>query len=289
MKKLFLILILTFTHLAQAISCSIDTYSFIYNISSNLDGKIIKRSDCSIEIQNEFIERISNSNGQLPVALIESQLQRDKLNSISITPQEIKVTDLKSYIQDRIKLTNNRRISSLKSLTHINSINSDVPLRPTFDCKNCNRNGERNLKLQVEEKFYWLSMTIKEPKVVWVPQKAITAFSSNLEQNNFQSKLIYDEGETNYFFDIKNIRFYKTTQTIHSGTPLLASKLTPNKLIHSGKKVTLFLRGKNISLKSTVIANQNGYLDEVIELKNPKSNKKFIARVIDYNTAEVQL
>lgn len=287
MKNLNLIIFFTVFNISYSISCDIITYPYIYLISSNIDKKIIKQSDCSASIQNEFIEQISNSHGKLPVSLIASQLS--KQTAVNILPDQIQVTDMKSYLQERVKLSNNRRIVSLNSLTNIRSINSQIPLRPIVECHNCDRIGTRTIKLQVKDKFFWLNLTIKEPKTVWVPINNIAAYSTNLNRNEFISKLIYDQSESKFFYDIKNIQYYKTTQELKAGIPLLASKLAAKQLVRAGKKVVLLLKGKNISLKSSVIANQNGRLGEIIELKNPKSNKKFIAKVIDINTAEVQL
>lgn len=287
MKVLYILLVFIVLNLNHSLACDIVTYPYIYVISSSLDHKIIKKSNCSPSIQNEFIEKISNSHGQLPVQLIASQLSQEV--KVNIKPFQIQVVDMKGYLQERIKLSNNRRIISLNSITNIRSVNSQVPLRPIVNCHHCNKIGTRNIKLQFEDKFYWLSVTIKEPKVIWVPLLNIAAYSSNLSRNQFTSKLIYDQSESQFFIDMKNINYYKTTQELKSGVPLLATQLTPRQLVKAGKKVTLLLKGKSLSLKSSVIANESGRLGEIIELKNPKSNKKFIAKVIDYNTAEVQL
>lgn len=289
MKRLnFFILILTF-NTGYAFSCDIITYPYIYIISGNLDYKIIKKSNCPLNVQNSFIETISYSNGQLPIPIIQSQIAPSEFETVHIIPSQVQVTDMQDYLQERVQLVNNRKIFNLRSLNNINSIHSNFAISPIIHCNGCDQSGEKNIKLQIADKYYWFSMTIKEPRQIWTPKKDLPAYTDTFSNDDFETKLIFDTGKNSYFYDLKNIKYYKTTRKLSKGSPLLNSSLTPQRLVVPGKKVTLILKGKNISLKSQVLAIQTGHIGDILEFKNPRSNKKFIAKVIDFNTAEVQL
>jgi flagella basal body P-ring formation protein FlgA len=65
--------------------------------------------------------------------------------------------------------------------------------------------------------------------------------------------------------------------------------LTPKKLITYGQRVKLSIQTKTVTLKTIGIAKKSGHYGEFIEIENPKSKKRFLAKVIDFNKAIVEL
>jgi flagella basal body P-ring formation protein FlgA len=273
----------------NSIACEIVSYSQIYRVENQLDKKIIRKSNCDESIQQKFIQSVTNASGNLPVNMIERTLMGDSIEDVEISPSSITILDMKDYLAEKLMFKNNRRITHIKSLTNISSIQPKANITPIVHCSNCDATGEKNIKVSFNDKYFWFNITVKQPYKVWVPKKNISAFNKSLKRSDFISKIIYDLGNKSYFEDIKNIRFYRTTQAIKADTPLLSTRLVPLKLVRVGQKVTLFLKGKSVNLKSKVMAKSSGIINDIVELKNPRSNKKFIAKVIDFNTAEIEL
>ena len=62
-----------------------------------------------------------------------------------------------------------------------------------------------------------------------------------------------------------------------------------DRLVQYGQKIKLKYKTKNIELDAIAIANGNGKYGDFIQVINPRSKKKVLAKIIDYNKAEIEL
>lgn len=288
MNFLKILIALSFLSISHADECNINFSSFIYRYKNAKNVDLIKNSTCNDEIKNEILTYISNVEGKVLTPILSKQLSEKYSIDIFINPEIINVIDLKNEITKYLNINENEKIFNLKSLNNSSSVQSDSD-EINFSCENCNFPGQHNLKIEINQQSFWFNFEIKKEYLVWIATQDIAPFSDNLNPNNFIQKTIYDIGNKNFFQNLTTLKFYKTNKQIKADQPLLISQLSPISLVRPGKKVSLIIKGKSLSIKNHAISKQSGNYGDYIELQNINSNKKFMAKVSDFNTAEIEL
>lgn len=85
------------------------------------------------------------------------------------------------------------------------------------------------------------------------------------------------------------LNHYQLNRTVTSRQPLRWADLQELMLIEKGRTVTVRARSGMLTVTAIAIALQDGARDDVILLRNTQSHAKIHARVIDENTAEINL
>ena len=288
MKILLLVLILfSFGSFANG-PCNITTYDQIIKINKNQDDTIIKDSNCSGEIEQSFIDFIESANGKLQADYLAHYFKTEYNIDLTILPKTIAVSHIKDIIQEKIK-NKNAVVKSVTSLMPQASILLSQTENIHIDCKNCDTAGTKNISLGFKGQTYWLNTLIHLKRKSFVLSKNVMTLNEKLESDYFQEKTILDSGSKMLFEDIDNIRFYQLTRYLKKGDILNRSDLTPRTLVQYGQKIKLQYKSKNIQLDSTAIASGNGKFGDFIQVMNPRSKKKVLAKIIDYNKVEVEL
>lgn len=289
MKKLS-ILILTFIfYQTNLFACELISFNNILRINQFIDNKVIKKSSCPQNINEHFTNIIKNSDGKVSSTII-NQLIFDKFKiKTEILPNQINVLDLKNIMSRKLDLTSEQKIFQIKSINNINSFSSEEFINIKLISNQSLEIGENNIQISINDRQFWLNLILQQAKNVWVAKDNISPFKKDLSPHDFKSIRIFDHQKKDFFNNIESIQYYKTNKSIEKNTPVTYSHISPLNLVYPGKKVKLHLKGNNINISHNAIAKQNGHYGSIIELENIKSKKKFFAKIIGFNEAEVNL
>lgn len=269
-------------------ACEIETYPEIYKIKKELSQALIINSNCSNTEKRTFLSIIAASSGKLPEVILKERLKEQLNKDITIKPKTIFVSSLADFINENMELQNNRKLFKLKSITGASAIYGRN-IRLSSECAQCHKLGEVSIKVKKGDKQFWFSAIIKEPRKVWVATKTILPFQNNLSKKLFSSKMTYFTDKKTPFTDFQNINFYRFNRKINKGDIIFNNNLSPVKLIQYGQKVKLKIKGQGIKLQSFGISKSSGFINQYIELRNPKTKKTYNAKVIDYNQVEINI
>ncbi len=286
--RIFLILTFFISSSFAADSCEIVSYAHIIKINKVLDDTIIKTSNCSSQINQSFIELISNANGKLQNQAIKQYLKAEKGTTVSLTPVKINVATLIDLVQQKFG-SSDRIISKVSSLIGKSALLFNSQEKMDLSCQNCNGNGSKNLKLKTSHKTFWISANFKTKTKAFKVSNSLIRSTPILQTSDFEQVNIVNHNPSVYFQDIKNIKYYRLNKHLQKGDILKTTDLTPKNLITYGQRVKLTILNKNIHLKSVGIAKKNGKIGQYIEIENPTSKKIFLGKVTNYNEATVEL
>lgn len=287
MKKLILLLFLIpITSLASD-KCKITTFHQIIKINPSLDDSIIKDSNCSEEINSTLINFIETANGKLQSEYLSQYFKNEYQLNIEFYPNAITISHIKDHILDSIS-NPDAVIKNITSMLPSSAITLAKGENLKINCNNCNKAGSKNIAIEFENKKYWLNAKLYLKRKTFVLTKNIISLNERLDESYFKSKTILDDGSFPLFNNIDHIKFYQLTRFLKQGDVLKRGDLTPREVIRFGQKVNLNFKSENIELNSTAVANANGKFGDFIPVINPRSKKKFLAKVVDFNKVEVE-
>lgn len=100
-----------------------------------------------------------------------------------------------------------------------------------------------------------------------------------LNARNAKIIAFYGNAPTDVLFSLDDKQPMEAIRTIRSGQPLRASDLRPSLMIKKGDSVILTVQSGMLTINSTMIALENGKLDQQVRLLNPESNEEVPALV----------
>ncbi len=267
-------------------NCEINSYEKIFKINKILDNLIIKNSNCSESINQKFIEIVSNASGKINHQFISNYI--DEEAQIKVSPKIIMVETINTVISEQLGLKD-LVIVKTHSLLGKSAVTLSSNDMISVACQNCNDIGTKNIKLNINKEQLWLTSTIGKKVSVFKPIQNLNRQTPILSKDDFSPTSTVMTSKGNYFTDIENIRFYKLNRNLDNRSFLKNTDLTAKNLVSFGQKVKLKIKTKNIELKSIGTAKRGGRLGDFIEVQNPKSQKVFLGKIIDYNKVLVEL
>jgi flagella basal body P-ring formation protein FlgA len=291
MLKLLFLLLTTVSY-AKTEHCRIITYPQLVIIEPSIydHRKIVKETTCPSETMERFTSLINNASGNLKSTSLNNYLRSSRIR-VSLSPDNIKIVQLRDLMYDGIVNKEEFLIKDLKQLSNLKVIKTDSPIK--INCKRCDETGQKNIKVYYydnnKEKQVWVGAKLLRKRFALVAKNNLAPFTSNLNERLFEKRMITTEDTKDMFIDQKSLRFFKTNKMVRKGKPLLRRDLTPMTLVNSGRKVIVLIKKDNIKLKSMGISRSNGAFADFVEVTNPKTKKKFLAKVIDENKVELEL
>jgi len=92
-----------------------------------------------------------------------------------------------------------------------------------------------------------------------------------------------------YFINIEDILGLQTKQIVNPGRPIFTSMVELPDIILRGDVVKILVKMKNMEIKATGTALQNGKRGERIRVQNQSTGKKLTAEVLDEKTVIIEL
>ncbi|MBC74872.1 MAG: flagella basal body P-ring formation protein FlgA [Halobacteriovoraceae bacterium] len=267
--------------------CTMQTSARVYKINKILDSSFIKSTNCSTEAKNHFVRFVSSASGKLNPKHLSHLFSTEYGQSIQFA-NPIEVVDARDFVAEKLK-NKDLVIESLSSLYGKASINLEESDRLSIECAKCEKPGNKNIKLKINGKTFWLNAKIKIKRKGYRLKTDVAAFSDNLDSTIVEQTYGIDSGKVALFSDVNNLKFYRTRRPISKGSLLKQSDLILKNLVRYNNKVEVHIKSDSLSLKTKALARENGKLGQLVKLFNPKTKKVLTGKVIDYNKVLVEL
>jgi flagella basal body P-ring formation protein FlgA len=287
MKNTLLINLLTFTFSLASIACELETYPHIYKLSATLSDDLIIKTNCTDDTKNKILQFLSAIEGRLNSRILSTSLKLKE--DFLLLPKVINVYNTQALLNKQLgdKYISFANTTSLYSNSFIGSKKSTPQV--IFECKNCSQVGEKNIRFKIDKTSTWLSSTLLKKTSGYKAKQSIPLINPVLNMNDFEKVTVNTQVKTPLFTDIKNIRFYQLTKNLSANDLLSVNNLTLKTIISRGQKIRVSIKNKNVKIETIGIAMKSGKIGDFIQVKNPKSNKITLAKVIDFNKVHIEL
>lgn len=284
-KKIAFIFFLCASSMTAKAKCHIDFYQYLFKSSHDMTKTVIKDSTCDPLINTVLIKFFNTTEGSIRTQNITQYIPELADKNVSISPEIINVISLKNYIQKNlstdIKLQSYRAVRkktfALDTLKHLN-----------FECRNCDTPGKKEVKISTFNNGLWCSI-ITEKRYEVLKTKRNLSHASRISIDDLEKDYIYSTKPLAPYNDLSQIRFYKTTRPLRKGAILTQEMLKSIDVIKRNQRVKTILESSGIQIKTFAIARENGHLGDYIQLVNPRTKKKYTAKIIDFNTVAIKL
>ncbi len=307
MKKLILVAFLFSMNLyAQTLgdrvipkTCRIELFSKVYRLESSQTlgtQDIIRKSDCEDSLNLKLSQIVANSNGSASAEFLQRELAREYLNiNIEITPRKLTFLDLNISLREQLASGTNLYFLDTKSLNGLRSLGLVEGEQLQSICESCTSFGEKNIKIDISNplsstlRTVWFTSKMMAKIKVFKAKRTLSFQQKHLTADDFYSDEIFSGNPDNTLSNLENIAFYKANKTIQQGAIVSNLDLQAVNLINYGIPVSVTLKNQNINLQKTALPTRSAQFGELIELKNPNSNKAIAGRVVDYNKVVIEL
>lgn len=299
MNRLFL----SFTFIALIIglfqtsvySCEIEAPKSLIitkDIESYELNSAFKYKNCDSEQIKAFNILLTDYSGKLNQRVLTAEIQ-DKRIKLS---NSFQVQSLSSALNERITLPKKWKIIDLKLIgqsSHFFTLSNEQHLQ--VSCNNCNNTGTKNIKMDIvnpvanTKASYWVSGNVAVAVTALVTKNNISITNKALKRNNFEMKTVYSARPESFFTFEDKLPYYKANRPLRSGQVVHFNDISPLNLVTMGTPVQVKLNSKGLKLQATGIPTRSGKLGEIIQLKNPKTNKVIIGKITNFNEVEVEL
>ena len=282
----FFCLFISFFQLS-ALACEIHTFAHIFKLSPSLTDDILIKSDCPRELNIKVVEFLSSIDGKLNSRILSSGVSAKQ--EIILIPDVINIHSAEKILNKKFgnEIISFSNTTSLYSNSFITS-NHKTP-QVDFKCNNCKDVGHKNIRLFVDKKPIWLSSTLFKKLTAYKVKQTISTMNPILSIDDFEKITLLSEAKTPLFTDIENIRFYKLTKNLSANDLLQVNHLTPKTIVSKGQRIKISIKNNSVKIDTTGIAMRSGKLGDYIQVKNPNSNKKTLAKIIDFNKVHIEL
>lgn len=290
--KLVLLLTLT-SFLTYAGDCFIKTAPVLLVIDSKgaLPQEAIIDSNCSERVQNQFVTLALNASGSLSEKRLNYYLQRSS-GRVTLKPHLILIKQFADLIYTNLN-TSDMIAKNIKQLSNKKILRLSHDHEIKLSCDNCSKTGPQNIKISLqnskEKKELWVSLELLRKRFALRLKRTLNPFTGSLSIGLFEKvEVPLNEGVA-LFTDIKNLKFYRTNKTIKKGDVLKISDLSPINLVQAGRKVEVNIKRNKLLLRTIGVSKSMGKIDDLVEVYNPKTRKKYLARIIDENKVMIEL
>ncbi|MBF0361829.1 MAG: flagellar basal body P-ring formation protein FlgA [Oligoflexia bacterium] len=265
---------------------------------TDVDNQLIRESNCSKDIKQEIIKTIVSIKGKINEDSLNF-LIKNKLVHVGLQPSTIQIYNLNDYLKDLFSLDENKIFNNSKILSTKNYIaldedeyleilsSKDEILREENKSNITIKMAIVNIKNRDSIKI-WITTSIQTKIKVLRSNKNIMGFTNNSLDSFFVEDIIYTSKPEGYFQNKEALKYYQLNRPLAEGTILKSSDIVPYALIKNGQSVNVSYQDGNLRLSIEALARSNGYFGEVIELNNPKSNKKLWGKVIGLNQVLIE-
>jgi len=249
-------------------------------MKDTVTNRLIKKSECSEEIEKKFLDHISQFQGIVTAQGFKS------FTEATIEPRKIVILDIKSFLESH--LSEDKKILAVKTHSLHDDIATNFLNDLSFTCKGCSTENQATAKISSENTSQSFHLEIGTLQKVLVSQSDVRAHKK-LDKRMFHYKILPMKNNIIPFNKLDELEFYRLARSLKAGKPLVQKNVIKNNIIKYGDHVTCFYKNNGISLKSQAIAKTNGQIDDSISLMHPKTKKTFNAKVIGINKVQVEI
>ncbi len=280
---------------SSAYSCEIQapkTLIVTDNIESYELNSAFKYKGCDNDQKKSFNLLLTDYSGKLNQRVLSSELQ-DKRVKLANT---FEIISISSALNDRITLPQKWKIIDLKLVGQtFNFFALDNEEHLQVSCKNCTSTGAKNIKMDIVNPIantkatYWITGNVAVAVEALVSKTNVAITNQPLKRNHFEMKTVYSSRPEKFFTFEDKLPYYKANRPLRSGEVVHFNDISPLNLVKIGTPVQVKLNSNGLKLQATGIPTRSGKLGEIIQLKNPKTNKIIIGKITNFNEVEVEL
>ena len=161
-------------------------------------------------------------------------------------------------------------------------------------CDNCRQSvGEKNIKLirtqNNKDESIWLKTSLAFEVEAFFPKKVMHPTSEVLSKAAFIKRSTASTQPQNLITDIKQIKFLQLRRMLDPNKPINKTDFIKHNLIVAGRHANVVFKSDGINLSMKAIPLGYGKFGDTVRLRNTKSKKIIIGKVIDFNTVLVEL
>jgi len=209
-----------------------------------------------------------------------------------ISPIETSIIDGNKFINEKISLPNDGIISNIRSLDKREVIHPSATETVTAACVNCTNStttSEIKINLEGSSQTFWFVADILYKANILVATQNIDVMTQSLNSELFTKVSRNVQHPDQYFSNLEQLKFYKLSGTLTAGAPLETRKLVPILLVTPGIASKVIINNENLKLSSSAIPLRSGKLNEMIPLRQTKSQRTIYGRVTGANEVTVEL
>lgn len=288
--RIFVFLLFTFFS-QSSFTCEIETYAQIVILDTSADhSRLIKNTNCANEELSSFINFVQTAQGT-----VSAQAFQQILPGVELKPSRIRFYNLQAQMNSHSLLPNEAQIVQASQINGQSFIAANAHEQIDFECQSCPAAGEHTLKISVRDVLggkktdHWAKVNIGVPVTAFVATRAQQAHLNALQSDGFEIKTIISTNPQEILNSETPIHFFKLSRAISPGETLKRSIVSPIQLVRPGVTSALTVRDSNIVLNGFALPLSYGVWGEVIKLKNQKSSRIIMGKVIDHNKVVVEL
>jgi len=244
-------------------SCKSDEIAFINDLLSNFTGTLSTRD----------VQRMGKD--------------------ITLVPDSISVYNAEKLINVNLEtLFKDKKFQKIDLLSSQDIFCSPSQITFKTVCPDCQKKDNINFQFLISNSDKFNNFPILGQAQVLslvdgiVMQSGIGAGSNMNQAHIVKSKVLAKTGEI-LFSNENSLKFYRALRNIEKGEYIKFTDLVPYEIVHPGTPVNVFYHQNGMDLKVSGMAMQGGQINDFISVKiNSKISQ---ARIIDFNTLEVQL
>lgn len=272
-------------------SCEVVSPERIYKDSLAKDydfRKVLTFNNCSSDQMQKTLSFFSDFQGDLHPRLLEQEAAVQLSNPVRIISLNQAITSLGQFEPGQFF-----RETAILQGQHVLTGSQTSSLQ--VECNQCSGLGEKTLAIKLYDSLSgqyssaWVRGKLQVKSNALKATKVLNLRSKSLSPRDFKEEEVFTSHPQRFFQDVSQIAFYKLTRNKNKGEALLQSDLTPLYLVRVGNPVSVNLNHKGVKLEAQAIASQSGHLGQTIRLKNAKTKKTIIGKVVDFNQVEVEL
>lgn len=279
-------------------TCEITTSAKVYHFGADSKDQpsLFRHSTCSEQVNQQFQKVLINSNGPVSAEHLASLIldKSETTQKVLIKPERVRVYSLVQLLSERIQMRDNQVVRNF-SLLDKGSLLLDENEQLMIQCQNCRELGEINIELIINQvslaklSSRWLKahLLARTPALVALSPQRVSHKPLQVEQ--FQIQTIETAKPQDYFIDQEKLSFYRLNRPLSAGSAIKHSDLAGVNLVNAGTPAKVFLNSANLSISRIALPIRGGKYGEMIQLRNPQTNKTILGKVIDFNKVEVEL
>lgn len=275
-----------FLFITTAFPCEVTLYKT--NFTSKNPTNFVSETNCAPSIQERINKELTNKSGPIDTRTLRPFLPKE----VVVRPHFINNYKIDELLTEYHDFSSEFRVTDIRFIHHDqNAVQFHEDCQYQLECPQCNvGNGKNQFKIKCSNLNFWGSFYIQKKKNVYVLNQDTAPFTS-LDKSFVKTKYKWILSNVNnlYTGSPDHLRFYKSNQFLKEGSALKINSLSPINIIQVNQLVDVVVNNSYFKVSTQGIAMRNGKYGDYITIKNMKTNKKFNAKIIDYQTVEVKL
>lgn len=291
----YLIALFTFFtafHVAQA--CNISLYSRIYVVhANNMTAKdVIKASDCNNSNNSKIFSFLKEGRGVITAQMLQEQVPEE---SIIISPSKVVIEDIQGFLERSLNFPSDKKIIDINLVTGSSTISLGDNQFISSSCSDCSKPGQSTARVNITNAIentnttQWINVHIGVKAHVFKATANIPAFTKIEDNGLLEEEDIFTSNPSKYASRLSDLKYRQIVRPVQKGQPIELTATMPYAVVKSGETIKVITSNSNISIETSGVCLEQGQINQLIRIRNINTNKIFTAKVIDRNTARIDL